>query len=173
MTLTFLHTLALTLPRQLYLVFILAYLKRFSLILIGLEVLLLTILASFYWKYDKKKAMIGAIASLFGPCFRVDELTNFYLITGLTSGLYSFISMLLLPIYHYGLHVYGVTLYKGTIPEPWLLENPEINVTNLDDLFESHCLFGYWYYVGITLMWTISLLATLFLHHYMKLGDLI
>ena len=170
--LTFIPTMALTLPRQMYLVLILAYLKGYSLILIGLELMLLMLVASIYFKNDMSKAIIGAIASIFGPCFRVDELSNYYLATGLTSGLYSFLNMLLLPMYHYGLHVYENTTFSGRVPEPLLMEKncTEISVTGLSDFFDNHNLFGYWYYLGITLIWTISLLATWFLHAYMKLS---
>ena len=61
MVLTFLPTLALTLPRQMYLVLVLAYLKEYALILLSLEAILLMIVASFYLKNDKSKAIIGAI----------------------------------------------------------------------------------------------------------------
>ena len=81
LVLTFVPTLALTLPRQIYLVLLLSYMKQFALALIALEVLLLLTVAAFYSKADRSKAFIGAIASVFGPCFRVDEQTSYYLAT--------------------------------------------------------------------------------------------
>ena len=172
LVLTFFPTLALTLPRQICLVLLLSYMKQFALALIALEALLLLTVAAFYSKADRSKAFIGAIASVFGPCFRVDEHTSYYLATGLTSGLCSFLNMLLLPFYHYGLHVYEDTTFNGCVPENLLIEKncTKISVTGLIDFFKNHNLFGYWYYLGITLTWTISLLATWFLHAYMKLS---
>ena len=170
LALTFVPTLALTLPRQIYLVLLLSYLKKFALALIALEVLILLCVAAVYSKADRSKAFIGAIASVFGPCFRVDEQTSYYLATGLTSGIYSFLVMLFLPMCYYGLHVYKDALFDGCVPEPLLFEKNCTKVTNLNEFFEYHNLFGYWYYLGITLIWTISLLATWFLHAYMKLS---
>ena len=71
LALTIFPTLALTLPRQMYLVLILVYLKHYALIILVLELLILMIVASFYFKNDRSKAIMGAIASIFGPCFRV------------------------------------------------------------------------------------------------------
>ena len=170
LVLTFVPTLALTLPRQIYLVLLLSYMKEFALALIALEVLILLIVAAVYSKADRSKAFIGAIASVFGPCFRVDEQTSYYLATGLTSGIYSFLVMLFLPMCYYGLHVYNDALFDGCVPEPLLFEKNCTLVTNLTEFFEYHNLFGYWYYVGISMMWIVSLLATWFLHAYMKLS---
>lgn len=193
MVLTIFPTLAITAPRLVYLVLVLAYLKQYAIILIGLEVLVLMSVTAFYFKIDRNKAMMGSIASIFGPCFRLDELTNYYLVTSLTSGVYSFLSMLLLPIFRYGLLVYKDSLISGTFPEPSIIEKNctvftvkfddfvtrsqliqkncmEIVITGLRDLFEHHDLFSYWYYVGTIIMWIVSLLATWFLHAYMKLS---
>ena len=168
MVLTFLPTLALTLPRQMYLVLVLAYLKLYALILLALEAILLMIVASFYFKNDRSKAIMGAIASIFGPCFRVDEMTKYYLATGLTSGIYSFLSMLLLPMYH----VYEDTLFNSTVSEPPLLANnrTEIPLNGLTNYFENHHLFGMWYFLAVCMIWSISLASTVFLHFYMKLS---
>ena len=170
MILTFIPTMALIFPRQMYLVLILSYLKQYAFIVIGMEVVLLMIVSSFYFKKDKSQAMIGAIASIFGPCFRVDEQTNFYLATGMTSGFYSFLSMLLLPMFHHWLHVYENTLFGGCVPEPLLLEKncSEILVTGLENIFEEHYIFGPWYFLVICIMWSLSFMSTVFLHFYMR-----
>ena len=70
-------------------------------------------------------------------------------------------------MYHYGLHVYG-----GTVPEPPLLENNPtvIPVDGLKTYFETHHLFGLWYFLAVCIIWSISLASTVFLHFYMRMS---